>query len=38
MALWPWQTGFSLVKWAAYTGMAGAAGAAVLILALVVPR
>lgn len=38
MGLWPWQTGFALVKWAAYTGMAGAAGAGILILALVVPR
>ena len=38
LGLWPWQTGFALVKWAAYTGMAGAVGAVVLILALVVPR
>jgi uncharacterized protein (DUF1499 family) len=38
MGLWPWQTGFALVKWAAYTGMAGAVGAAALILCLVVPR
>ncbi len=38
LGLWPWQTGLSLVKWAAYTGMAGAAGAVVLILALAVPR
>ena len=38
LGLWPWQTGFTLVKWAAYTGMAGAAGAVILILALVVPR
>jgi uncharacterized protein (DUF1499 family) len=38
MGLWPWQTGFSLVKWGAYTGMGGAVGAAALILALVIPR
>ena len=38
LGLWPWQTGFSLVKWAAYTGMAGAVGAAVLVLLLAVPR
>ena len=38
LGLWPWQTGFSLVKWAAYTGMAGAVGAAALVLLLAVPR
>ena len=38
LGLWPWQTGLSLVKWAAYTGMAGAVGAVALILALAVPR
>ena len=38
LGLWPWQTGFSLVKWAAYTGMAGAAGATALLVLLVVPR
>ena len=38
MGLWPWQTAFSLVKWGAYTGMAGAVGAVALILTLVVPR
>jgi len=38
MGLWPWQTGFSLVKWGAYTGMCGAVGAVALILALVIPR
>jgi uncharacterized protein (DUF1499 family) len=38
LGLWPWQTGFSLVKWAAYTGMAGAVGAVGLIVLLVVPR
>jgi uncharacterized protein (DUF1499 family) len=36
--LWPWQTGLSLLKWAAYTGLAGAVGALGLILLLVVPR
>src|SRR5258705_4161564 len=35
---WPWQTGLSLLRWAAYTGIAGAVGALGLILLLVVPR
>ncbi len=38
LGLWPWQTGLSLVKWAAYTGMAGGVGAIVLIALLAVPR
>lgn len=38
LGLWPWQTGLSLLKWAAYTGLAGAAGAVVLVLLLAVPR
>ncbi|MBC8022425.1 MAG: DUF1499 domain-containing protein [Burkholderiales bacterium] len=38
LGLWPWQTGISLVKWAAYTGMAGGVGALVLIALLAVPR
>ena len=38
LGLWPWETGFSLVKWAAYTGMCGAVGAAILIVLLVVPK
>jgi uncharacterized protein (DUF1499 family) len=38
MGLWPWQTGISLVKWAAYTGMAGSAAALVLVAMTVVPR
>jgi uncharacterized protein (DUF1499 family) len=38
LGLWPWQTGLSLVKWAAYTGMAGAVGAVALIGLMVVPR
>ena len=36
--LWPWQTGLTLLAWAAYTGLAGAVGALGLILLLVVPR
>jgi uncharacterized protein (DUF1499 family) len=36
--LWPWQTGLTLLRWAAYTGLAGAVGAVGLILLLVVPR
>ncbi len=38
LGLWPWETGLSLVKWAAYTGMCGAVGAMILILLLIVPR
>jgi uncharacterized protein (DUF1499 family) len=38
LGLWPWETGLSLVKWAAYTGMCGAVGAVILILLLVVPK
>ena len=38
LGLWPWQTGIALVKWAAYTGIAGAVGAVILIVLLVVPR
>jgi uncharacterized protein (DUF1499 family) len=36
--LWPWQTGLSLLRWAFYTGVAGAVGAVGLILLLVMPR
>jgi uncharacterized protein (DUF1499 family) len=36
--LWPWQTGLTLLQWAAYTGIAGAIGAVGLILLLVVPK
>ena len=36
--LWPWETGLSLLSWAAYTGLAGAVGALGLILMLVVPK
>ncbi len=38
VGLWPWQTGLALLKWATYTGLAGACAALVLILLLVVPR
>jgi uncharacterized protein (DUF1499 family) len=38
LGLWPWETGLSLVKWAAYTGMCGAVGAVILIVLLVVPK
>ena len=36
--LWPWQTGFSLLRWATYTGLAGAVGALGLVVLLVVPK
>ncbi len=38
LGIWPWMTGLSLMKWAAYTGLAAAAGAIVLVALLVVPR
>ena len=38
LGMWPWETGLSLMKWAAYTGLAAAAGAIVLVVLLVVPR
>jgi uncharacterized protein (DUF1499 family) len=38
MGLWPWQTGFTLVKWAFWVGVIGCVGALVLIVLLVVPR
>jgi len=38
LGLWPWQTGLTLVKWAAYTGMCGAVGAVILVVLLAVPR
>ncbi len=38
LGIWPWGTGLSLVKWAAYTGMAGAVGAVALLVLLVMPR
>ena len=36
--LWPWQTGLTLLRWATYTGLAGAVGALGLILLLAVPK
>jgi uncharacterized protein (DUF1499 family) len=38
LGMWPWQTGLSLMQWAAYTGMAAGAGALVLTFLLAVPR
>lgn len=38
MGLWPWQTGLSLVKWAAWTGMIGSAAALILVVMTVVPK
>jgi uncharacterized protein (DUF1499 family) len=38
LGIWPWMTGLSLLKWAAYTGIAAAAGAIVLVVLLAVPR
>src|SRR3954466_5795805 len=38
MGLWPWQTGLSLLRWAAYTGMAAGAAAVVLLAMHAVPR
>ena len=35
---WPWQTGFAILKWGTYVGFAAAAGAAVLVAMLAVPR
>ena len=36
--LWPWMTGLALMKWAAYTGIAAALFAAILVLLLAVPK
>jgi uncharacterized protein (DUF1499 family) len=38
MGLWPWETGFSLLKWATYTGLAAGVGAVALIVAMALPR
>jgi len=38
LGAWPWETGFSLVKWAFYTGACGAAIAALVTLASLLPR
>jgi uncharacterized protein (DUF1499 family) len=35
---WPWQTGFTILKWGTYLGFAAGAAAVVLILLLAVPR
>ncbi len=37
LGLWPWQTAFSLLKWATYTGMASGAAALILALLAAVP-
>jgi uncharacterized protein (DUF1499 family) len=36
--LWPWQTGLSLLRWAAYTGMAAGAASLVLLAMHALPR
>lgn len=38
LGVWPWQAGFSLVKWAFYTGAAAACGALVLVVLALLPR
>lgn len=38
MGLWPWQTGFALLTWATYTGLAAGVGALVLIVLMAMPR
>lgn len=38
LGLWTWQTGFALLKWAFYTGVAGCVAALVLVVLTVVPR
>lgn len=38
LGLWPWQTGLSLLKWAAYTGLASGAAALVLLALHAMPR
>jgi uncharacterized protein (DUF1499 family) len=38
LGLWSWQTGLTLLKWAAYVGLAGAAAALVLVVLLAVPQ
>lgn len=38
MGLWSWQTGLSLLRWAAYTGMAAAAVGVVLFVIHLLPR
>ena len=38
LGLWPWMTGLSLLRWAAYTGIAAAIASAALLALLAVPR
>lgn len=38
LGLWPWQTGLSLMRWAAYTGLASGAAAVVLLVLHAMPR
>ena len=38
LGVWPWMTGLTLLKWAAWTGIAAAVLAALLVLLLAVPR
>lgn len=38
LGLWPWQTGLSLLRWAAYTGMAAGAAGIVLLALHALPR
>jgi len=38
LGLWPWQTGLSLLRWAAYTGLAAGVAGVVLLLLHALPR
>lgn len=38
LGLWPWQTGLSLLKWAAYTGIASGVAGLVLVALHAMPR
>jgi uncharacterized protein (DUF1499 family) len=38
LGLWPWQTGFSLLRWAAYTGFVSGAAGVILLALAAVPR
>ena len=38
LGLWPWETGFALLKWATYTGLAAGVAAIGLIVAMALPR
>jgi uncharacterized protein (DUF1499 family) len=35
---WPWETGFTILKWGTYVGFVAAAAAVILVLMLAVPR